>query len=445
MKKFLEYLLEQMSFSDAMKVFNIEVVPNKADLDKLYKKLALKNHPDLGGSEEKMKEINQAKDVLDKNVGKSLSKGSSSSVSRSKEDYNEEQKQYVNYCKAVEAELKTIDIKASQNYLETTYLNMLKERIQARAENQMKPDLDSAKSRLEEIAAGYLSDLGASEALPEGWFSTSEFEAMEGDRSDTLSVLSGASILWVSGTAVADQPLIDVTAALELPAGGVLVAGHRYVSVERTVVRVTSRSGAWATQGAWTTDSDGSQSAAVTFTDVPEGSWYADAVYYAVDHGLFNGTSETTFSPMMTMQRCMLTTVLYRQTGEPAVEYSAIFSDVPDGTWYSLGTVWAGQNGVVNGSGDGRFLPTDEVARQQIAVILFNYASFIGCDTGLRGDLSVFSDGSSVASWAKEAVSWAVAIGLLRGSDGKIMPGNSASRAEVAIMLQRFQDWADPA
>lgn len=121
MKKFLEYLLEQMSFADAMKVFDIEAVPNKADLDKLYKKLALKNHPDLGGSEEKMKEINQAKDVLDKNVGRSLSKGSSSSVSRSKEDYNEEQKQYVNYCKSVEAELKSIDLKAYQDYLEKIF------------------------------------------------------------------------------------------------------------------------------------------------------------------------------------------------------------------------------------------------------------------------------------------------------------------------------------
>lgn len=121
MKNFLEYLLEQMSFADAMKVFDIEAVPNKADLDKLYKKLALKNHPDLGGSEEKMKEINQAKDVLDKNVGRSLSKGSSSSVSRSKEDYNEEHKQYMVYCKAVEAELKTIDIKAYQNYLEKIF------------------------------------------------------------------------------------------------------------------------------------------------------------------------------------------------------------------------------------------------------------------------------------------------------------------------------------
>ena len=333
----------------------------------------------------------------------------------------------------------------SRNYLETTYLTMLSNQITGWAKQLMQTDFDSAKTRLEQLAAGHLSTLGAADdsVLPEGWSSTESFVTGGGERKDTISLAAGAALLWTDGTATADKLLVDVTAGGELAAGAVLTAGHRYVTVDQTVVTVTSRAAYWAVQGVWTTDSDGVNVIELPFTDVPEDSWYYDGVYYAVTGGLFNGTSETTFSPLMTMQRGMLTTVLHRFAGSPSVEYTNIFSDVPAGVWYSDGTVWAGLNGVVSGSGDGRFLPGEPVARQQIAVILYNYAGVIGCDTSARGYLEAFTDQSSIAGWAREAVSWAVAVGILRGSDNRVMPANNASRAEVAIMLQRFETWVD--
>lgn len=333
----------------------------------------------------------------------------------------------------------------SRAYLEETYLNTLKNQMVGWVKQFMQPDYDGAKSRLEQIAAGHLSSLGAADdsVLPEGWSSTESFVVGGGERKDTVSLAAGSTIVWTDGSASADKPMVDVTAGVELAAGAALTPGHRYVTGGQTVVTVSSRTAYWAVQGVWTTSSDGVNVIDLPFTDVPEDSWYYDGVYYAVVGNLFNGTSETTFSPMMTMQRGMLTTVLHRYAGSPTVEYTDIFSDVPAGTWYSEGTVWAGLNGVVSGAGDGRFLPSDPVARQQIAVILYNYAGTIGCDTTARGYLDAFTDQSSIASWAREAVSWAVAVGILRGSDGKVMPANSASRAEVAIMLQRFETWVE--
>lgn len=331
----------------------------------------------------------------------------------------------------------------SRDYLEGTFFSEISNQLTEWIGQLMKSGYEKAEGRLERLAAGYLSRLGAADesVLPTGWNSTETFAAGGGERNDTVSISAGSSIVWDSGSAIADQALIDVTKGAEVRAGAILTEGHRYISTEQTVITVTSRAAYWAVEGVWHTTSDGVNLVELDFVDVPENSWYYDAVYYVSVNNLFNGTSETTFSPMMTMQRGMLTTVLHRMAGSPEVEYSKVFSDVPNGTWYTNGTIWAGQNGVVSGTGDGTFRPGDNVARQQIAVILYNYANMLGENTAQRGNLTAFSDSGSVAGWAKDAVSWAVSVGILRGSEGRVMPANSASRAEVAIMLQRFQDW----
>lgn len=332
----------------------------------------------------------------------------------------------------------------SVGYLEGEFFDEISVLLVERIQELMNDELEWANKKLEKLAAGYLSFLGVADdsVLPVGWSSTESFVVGGGERKDTVSLAAGSTIFWTSGKASADQRLLDVTAGKEIAAGAELTEGHRYVSLEETVVTVSSRVGRWAVAGVWSTTSDGVSVVEIEFTDVPEDSWYYDAVYYVVTNNLFNGTSETTFAPLMTMQRGMLTTVLHRMAGSPEVEYTPLFTDVPDGTWYTAGTIWAGQNKVVSGNGDGRFLPADVVARQQIAVILYNYANLMGYDTSDRGDLSVFRDAASVASWAKDAMAWAVSVGIMQGSEGKVMPTNGASRAEVAIMLQRFQDWA---
>lgn len=178
------------------------------------------------------------------------------------------------------------------------------------------------------------------------------------------------------------------------------------------------------------------------FTDVPAGSWYYGAAAYAYNNGLFAGTTATTFAPDMTMTRAMLVSVLWRLAGEPAPKGTNTFDDMPDGTWYTDAVTWAAENGVVAGIGNGRFDPDGSVTCEQTAVILFNYAQSKGYDVSARADLSAFPDAGSVSDWAQSALAWANASGLIsgavRGTQTILNPQGSASRAQVAMILMGY-------
>ena len=176
----------------------------------------------------------------------------------------------------------------------------------------------------------------------------------------------------------------------------------------------------------------------ISFTDVADDAWYAEAVAFVVDKELFNGTSDTTFSPMTNMSRSMLATVLYRLAGSPMVMEPAEFPDVEAGAWYTDAVAWASANDVVKGIDGGLFGTTNDVTRQEIATMLYRYAQKNGRDVSASKDLSAFSDGASTADWALQAMQWAVAEGLIEGSGGRIMPTAAATRAEVATILMRF-------
>ena len=175
------------------------------------------------------------------------------------------------------------------------------------------------------------------------------------------------------------------------------------------------------------------------FVDVNTKEWYHPYVDYAVEHGLFGGTSENTFEPETAMTRAMLVTVLWRYEGKP-MGYQNTFVDVnaKSGSWYIDAVAWAAANNIVGGIGDGKFDPDGEITREQMATILFRYANWKGIDTSKRGDLNAFPDGSKTAGWAKEAVQWTVAEKIIGGSDGKLLPQGSATRAQVATILMRF-------
>lgn len=328
----------------------------------------------------------------------------------------------------------------SLQYLTGTYLNSLRTETVSTVAQGTQAIYTQAKARLDQLGQ---SHLGQQSGQDQGeWLSAGSFTSLNGKDGGVLTLDTGSGVMWVSGSASAKGTLVDVTAGKELSSGSQLTPGHRYLAAEQTTVTLSSQTAQCAVEGryAW---KDGSAVGDLPFTDVPEDSWYYDAVRYAVEENLFQGTSSTTFEPMMSMQRSMLTTVLYRMAGEPAVNYAPIFDDVPSGTWYSQGVIWAAQNDVVSGDGTGKFYPANSITRQEIAKILYNYAQSLGLDVSARGDLSGYSDSGAVASWAEDAMSWAVSQGILKGSDGKIMPGSNASRAEVATMLQRYQSWMD--
>ena len=177
------------------------------------------------------------------------------------------------------------------------------------------------------------------------------------------------------------------------------------------------------------------------FTDVKASDWYHEAVDFAVENELFNGMSETSFGPNTAMTRAMLVTVLWRYAGEPAVGKNS-FTDVPNGRWYSDAVAWAAKNGIVTGVGSNRFDPNGNVTREQLAAILYRYAASVGKDVSADKSLSGFADRSKVSGWAEDAVRWTVAEGIIGGAEqgGRVwlLPQDNATRAQVAKMLMQF-------
>lgn len=174
------------------------------------------------------------------------------------------------------------------------------------------------------------------------------------------------------------------------------------------------------------------------FTDVS--GWYADDVRYVYYFGLMNGMSNTTFAPNDTLTRAQLVTILYRMEERDKVEFKGVFTDVPAGQWYSDAVEWAAANGIVNGMGDGTFRPNDAITREQIAAILYRNNN-IAIEEGFDS-LSEFPDRGDVSSYARDAMCWAVANGLINGiaSNGttNLKPRANATRAQIAAIIVRY-------
>lgn len=174
------------------------------------------------------------------------------------------------------------------------------------------------------------------------------------------------------------------------------------------------------------------------FTDVSEGAWYYDAVRYVCEKGMMNGVAEGVFAPNSTTNRAMIVTILYRLENEPAASGSS-FTDVPSGQWYSNAVAWAAANGIVNGVTDTTFAPNSPITREQMAAILYRYAAWKGYDVSGQVDLAGYTDADSVSTYAKEALAWANAEGLITGvTETTLRPAGSAVRAQAATILMRL-------
>lgn len=181
------------------------------------------------------------------------------------------------------------------------------------------------------------------------------------------------------------------------------------------------------------------EDAGLPFTDVASGSWYYDSVAYVYEQGLMGGTGEGRFSPDLTTSRAMIVTILYRLEGSPAVSGGASFADVTAGQWYSDGVAWASANGIVTGYSNGSFGPDDTITREQMAAILYRYARYKGYDLSAQAALDGYADAAQVSAYAADAMKWAVGSGLITGTSGTTLsPAGSATRAQAAVILARF-------
>ena len=165
-----------------------------------------------------------------------------------------------------------------------------------------------------------------------------------------------------------------------------------------------------------------------------------DTVLFVYENGIMNGVSDTAFDPDGTLTRGMIVTILYRLEGEPAAPYSGTFTDVPEGEWYAPGVEWAARNGVVNGYGGCKYGPEDPVTREQLAAILWRYAEFRGLPVSVGEDTNFLSynDVFDIAEYAKLPMFWALETGVISDRDGELEPGSPALRREVAAAMTAF-------
>ena len=178
--------------------------------------------------------------------------------------------------------------------------------------------------------------------------------------------------------------------------------------------------------------------AGITFSDVPSGAYYAEAVRWAVEKGVTNGTGDGTFQPNGSCTRAQLAAFLWRLAGEPESTQDLTFTDVCADAWCAKALRWAAEQGVVTGYADGSFRPDQTVTRIQAVAMLYRYARAQGMDT-TQGGMAVreFDDFAAVPAYALEAAGWAVNAGILRGAGNRLMPNDPCTRAQIVTFLYR--------
>lgn len=175
------------------------------------------------------------------------------------------------------------------------------------------------------------------------------------------------------------------------------------------------------------------------FTDVDKQMWCYDAVAYLYEEGYVLGMDSATFGPMEKLSRAQFATLLYRMAGSPQVPYSPKFPDVADNQFYTSSVMWAAQAHIAEGYDSGSFGPADNITREQMALMLLRYAKYKGYDTSGRSGLAQFPDGGMVSSFAHDAVSWSVNVGIIKGNgDGTLAPVDPTDRAACAAMVMRY-------
>lgn len=184
--------------------------------------------------------------------------------------------------------------------------------------------------------------------------------------------------------------------------------------------------------------------AAHPFVDVTDDSWYAEAVDYVYEHELMSGIGTISFGPDTYMTRAMLVTVLYRLAGSPDVSGDIPFVDVPDDAYYYAPVKWCYENGIAAGTSRNAFSPDANISREQMVTIFARYAESKGLDISDGANLSIYNDLEAVSVYALSPFEWAVKAGIVSGTSADTLtPQGTATRAQCAVIMQRFIEWTD--
>ena len=181
------------------------------------------------------------------------------------------------------------------------------------------------------------------------------------------------------------------------------------------------------------------------FTDVSEKDWFYNDAMFVYKNGLMLGTSKTLFSPHGTVTRGMMATILWRMEGSLAPKDENSFTDVEAGRWYADAITWTTENGIFAGYSKDKFGPDDPITREQLTAIFYRYADYKGYKLTITGNLDKFEDADRITDYAKMVMQWAVGNGLIKGkSENLLDPQGTATRAEISAMLHRFIEKATP-
>jgi len=185
------------------------------------------------------------------------------------------------------------------------------------------------------------------------------------------------------------------------------------------------------------------ESTEITFADVPMDSWKYESALYVYKRGIMEGTGlddngNVIFEPDKQLTREQFTQVLYNLEGEEEVTYNERFADVEDGKWYTSSVLWAAEKGIVSGYDEDTFGVGDEITREQMASMLYEYAKYKGYSTEAAASFEQFEDAEQISSWAVIQLQWAVGNGVMSGKGTILDPRGSALRAECAAMLNNF-------
>ena len=181
------------------------------------------------------------------------------------------------------------------------------------------------------------------------------------------------------------------------------------------------------------------------FTDVSEKDWFYNDAMFVYKNGLMLGTSKTLFSPHGTVTRGMMATILWRMEGSLAPKGENSFTDVEAGMWYADAITWTAENGIFAGYSKDKFGPDDPITREQLTAIFYRYADYKGYKLTVTGNLDKFEDADKITDYAKMVMQWAVGNGLIKGkSENLLDPQGTATRAEISAMLHRFIEKAKP-
>ena len=176
------------------------------------------------------------------------------------------------------------------------------------------------------------------------------------------------------------------------------------------------------------------------YQDVTESDWFYEYVNEVFRKGWMTGMDISIFGPYEILSRAQFATILYRMEGKPETLGENLFSDIVQDAWYTDAVLWAAEHGIVTGYQDGNFGLADQITREQMAVMLHRYASYKGYNMLESADMSMYPDAVGVSDFAKGAVSWCVAKGIITGKSGVLNPVGETSRAECATMMGRFAD-----